>query len=411
MSTSITQLISPLMRRINDVRLLKYMHLVPLVTRRGRWSMHGIWKVDPYPVPDRLKSVAGIWRNPAEEERAAIETPLHDWSAIHNSAVEWYRRHSWEVFWVTAPRFMRTVRRMKSRGASPAIVRNAKVDPHELKTKLLAKADEIGFSALGVALFNEKYTYVEQRGVEVGDRVLVGVLEERPEVADNIPSARAERGIMSVNLELSHMCGELALWLQSQGFRAAAYATPGPGISIHYAVDAGLGQLGINGQLLTPAAGSRCRLSLISTNAPLPFDQPVDYGIHGICDECRVCVRRCPAGAIQSKRINYRGVVKSKLNTARCFPVVAQTHGCAICMKVCPVQKYGLRPVLEEYERSGRILGKNTDELEGYDFSGQHYGPGERPRLEPSFFAPPGLDFDANRTVPPGGTKRPGFLT
>jgi NAD-dependent dihydropyrimidine dehydrogenase PreA subunit len=305
---------------------------------------------------------------------------------------------------------MRTNRTMKRVGASRPVGTKRPVDMNELKPQLLAKAEQIGLSALGIARFDEKYMYEEQRGSQVGDRMLVGVLEERAEVAEMIPSAQAERGIMSVNLELSLMCAEVAKWLHEQGFRATAYATPGPGISIHYAVESGLGQLGMNGQLLTPAAGSRCRLALISTDAPLPFDQPADYGIHGICDECQVCVRRCPAGAIPVRRTDYRGVIKSKLNTARCFPVVVQTHGCAICMKVCPIQKYGLGPVLEEYTRSGNILGKDTDELEGYEFEGRHYGPSERPRLEPKFFKPEGFDFDATRKVPAAGADRPAFL-
>jgi epoxyqueuosine reductase len=410
-SFSIAKTVTPLMQRINDVRVLKYMHLVPSLARRGRWSRRGLWQVDLPPVPERLKSVPGIWRIGEEEERAAVEAPLHDWSSIHKGAIEWYRRHSWEVFFVMAPRFMRTNREMKRVGTGPSISTNSGVDPYELKADMLAKADEIGLSALGVAPYDEKYMYVEQKGTEIGDRILVGALEELPQVAEMIPSARGERGIMSVNLELSHMCAELAVWLQGRGYRTTAYATPGPGISIHYGVQAGLGQLGMNGQLLTPAAGSRCRLSLISTEAPLPFDHPVDYGIHGVCDECQVCVRRCPSGAIPRRRVDYRGVVKSKLNTARCFPVVVQAHGCAVCMKVCPVQKYGLGPVLEEFDRSGKILGKDTDELEGYDFDGKHYGPGERPRLEPSFFSPPGLDFDASRVAPPGGAERPAFLT
>jgi epoxyqueuosine reductase len=404
-----TRAISPLMERINDVRLLKFMHLVPSVAPRGRWKGPGMWKVALPPIPQKLKSIPGIWRIPEEEQRVFEESPLHDWSSTHTKAIEWYRRHSWEVFLLMAPRQQRTNRIMKRQGAGPDVTPPA-IDSGELKTELLRKAEELGLSALGVAQLDEKYMYEEQRGSQVGDRILVGVLEERPEVAELIPSARAERGITSVNLELSLMCADLAKWLQERGYKAKAYATPGPGINIHYAVEAGLGQLGMNGQLLTPAAGSRCRLALISTNAPLPFDHPVDYGIHGICDECQVCVRRCPAGAIPVRRVDYRGVIKSKLNTARCFPVVVQTHGCAICMKVCPVQKYGLGPVLEEYTRSGKILGKGTDDLEGYEFEGHHYGPDERPRLQPSFFTPPGFDFDADRKAPAAGAKRPTFL-
>jgi hypothetical protein len=72
-------------------------------------------------------------------------------------------------------------------------------------------------------------------------------------------------------------------------------------------------------------------------------------------------------------------------------------------MKVCPVQRYGLAAVIEEFERTGEIKGKNTDELEGYDWplDGSHYGPGERPRLNRDFFTPPELVLDPSRTAPP----------
>jgi hypothetical protein len=72
---------------------------------------------------------------------------------------------------------------------------------------------------------------------------------------------------------------------------------------------------------------------------------------------------------------------------------VAQVNGCSICMKVCPVQRYGLDAVLSHYEKTGAILGAKTDELEGYDWplDGRHYGPAERPFLEPAFFDVPGF--------------------
>jgi hypothetical protein len=74
-------------------------------------------------------------------------------------------------------------------------------------------------------------------------------------------------------------------------------------------------------------------------------------------------------------------------------------------MKVCPVQRYGLDAVLAEYERSGRILGRGTDELEGYEWiDGRRYAPGERPVLRPEFFEPPGTRWGfrdgSSRTSP-----------
>ena len=46
--------------------------------------------------------------------------------------------------------------------------------------------------------------------------------------------------------------------------------------------------------------------------------------------------------------------MKAKINTSRCLPLVAQADGCAICMKVCPVQRYGLDAVWEHWAATGR---------------------------------------------------------
>jgi epoxyqueuosine reductase len=161
-----------------------------------------------------------------------------------------------------------------------------------------------------------------------------------------------------------------------------------------------MGQLGLNGQLLTAEAGSRARLSLITTNAPIAVDEPVDLGIEKICDGCQACVRRCPVGAIRAERQEYRGVIKGKIKSERCFPTMTQTHGCAICMKVCPAQRYGVRAMHEHFEQTGEILGIGTDELEGYVWppDEQYYASGKKPRINSAaFLHPPGLEFDLER--------------
>jgi epoxyqueuosine reductase QueG len=188
--------------------------------------------------------------------------------------------------------------------------------------------------------------------------------------------------------EVREKAAQLATFLQDRGYRSVSTNPHGHGVFIHYAVEAGLGQLGFNGQLLTPTAGSRCRLVAISTDAPLEFGTPRDYGINKICDQCQACVRRCPGDAIPRKRRYYRGIEKAKINTNRCLPLVTQAEGCGVCMKVCPVQRYGLAAVYDEYERTGRILGTGTDELEGFDFpvDGRHYPPGQMPKLARDFF-------------------------
>jgi ferredoxin len=90
------------------------------------------------------------------------------------------------------------------------------------------------------------------------------------------------------------------------------------------------------------------------------------------------------------EKVWYRGVEKNKLVFKRCRPVMARYLGCGICMKVCPIQKYGMQPVMEHYVATGQILGKGTDNLEGYTLPDKGYfGPGQLPVLGRNFFDMP----------------------
>ena len=56
-------------------------------------------------------------------------------------------------------------------------------------------------------------------------------------------------------------------------------------------------------------------------------------------------------------------------------------------MKVCPVQRYGLPEVMKHYIETGDVLGKNSDNLEGYSLPDKGYfKPGRLPKFEPGFF-------------------------
>ena len=155
-------------------------------------------------------------------------------------------------------------------------------------------------------------------------------------------------------------------------------------------VAAGLGQLGHNGQLLSPHFGSRARLQIILTDAKVTHDKPVDYGIHNFCRSCQICVMRCPGRALASQQVWYRGVEKAKMTFERCRPVMTRYSGCGICMKVCPVQRYGMEPVMKHYIETGEVLGKDSDNLEGYSLPDQGYfPPGKLPRFDAEFFDMP----------------------
>jgi epoxyqueuosine reductase len=356
------------------------------------------------PIPRELLTVPGIWRDQEAATKAFEREPLQDFAQLHFDAAVWAVRSQWRSIVPVAPRLSRAVVKAERAGQRQPEANGTRSDVNTgaLTVEVKDYAAAIGLSAVGVAQYDPKYTFAPFQGKEVGDRVIVCILEQNWAMTQRIPSARSEQTALSTYAEVLGLAARLADFLHEKGYRAQPHDLQGHAVVIHYGVEAGLGQLGLNGQLLTRAAGSRCRITLVGTNAPLVLDHPVDYGVHAICDACQACVERCPSGAIPATRRMHRGVRKAKINTARCLPVVAQATGCAVCMKVCPVQRYGLDAVLEEHDRSGKILGKGTDELEGYDWplDGRHYAPGERPALERSFFNPPGTNFDFTRKIP-----------
>ena len=79
---------------------------------------------------------------------------------------------------------------------------------------------------------------------------------------------------------------------------------------------AGLGQIGLSGQLLTPEYGPFIRLCGLVTTAPLPAEEkPVPQ----LCDRCGACADSCPGRAIGGKgtdlmrcAVYYRGLNRSK---------------------------------------------------------------------------------------------------
>ena len=127
--------------------------------------------------------------------------------------------------------------------------------------------------------------------------VVVG-LDQSWAATNTAPSITSEKSAFVAYAELTDKATKLAEWIQAQaqGYQARVHDFQGELIVRHYVVAAGLGQMGINGQVLTPGAGSRCRITTITTDAPFAIDEPRDFSVTAICDECKICVRRCPSG-------------------------------------------------------------------------------------------------------------------
>ena len=242
---------------------------------------------------------------------------------------------------------------------------------------------------MGITKYDHHYTYESKKSwVKKYAHAICLAYEQSYESTQSIPSVAAEIVHSSTYRIEGAVSLDLADYIRSLGYHAQIHnPNDNSNVSIPVFVQAGLGQLGANGQLLSPHFGSRSRIMMIITDARVTYDQPIDYGIHRFCQICQVCVNRCPGRALMREKIWWRGVEKNKLIYKRCRPVMARYLGCGVCMKVCPIQKYGIQAVMEHYVATGQVLGKGTHEMEGYSIAGKGYfGPGELPAFDAEFF-------------------------
>lgn len=253
------------------------------------------------------------------------------------------------------------------------------------------KGRELGFGEVGFARFDHHYSYQSKKGWVKYEHVICLALEQDFYQTQTLPSLEAEFAHFGTYEMEGALALDLADFIRTLGYHAQVHSpNDNSGAYIPMFVDAGLGQLGANGQLLSPHFGSRARLAMITTDAPVTYDQPIDYGVGKFCEECQVCVNRCPGRAIQKDKVWWRGAQKHKLIYERCRPVMARYDGCAVCMKACPIQRYGMPAVMSYYVETGEILGKNTDNLEGYTLPDKGYfGPGQLPQFNRQFFEIP----------------------
>jgi len=105
------------------------------------------------------------------------------------------------------------------------------------------------------------------------------------------------------------------------------------------AKDAGLGEIGRMGLLMTPTLGPRVRIAVITTDIPLVTNTlNHNNSIQDFCNICKKCANACPAKAIpkgEKKIIN--NVARWQINQEKCFTYWCTTGtDCGRCMSVCP---------------------------------------------------------------------------
>jgi hypothetical protein len=132
---------------------------------------------------------------------------------------------------------------------------------------------------------------------------------------------------------------QLAAYIANLGYSATAnHLRHYDAALVPLAVDAGLGETGRLGYLMTKDFGPRVRLGAVTTDLPLICDNPVDIGAEDFCKICKKCARCCPSNSIPlDDQEEVNGTRRWKLNAETCFEYWGKVGtDCNICMRVCP---------------------------------------------------------------------------
>ncbi|MBM3541914.1 MAG: hypothetical protein FJX51_07695 [Alphaproteobacteria bacterium] len=258
----------------------------------------------------------------------------------------------------------------------------------DLTDAIRAAALDAGADVVGFADFDRTYVTADTLDDALFQNVIVLGRAFDWETTDKAPSVEWDVHSYDTSLALALAAHEVAAFILAKGYRVQFIAGTGlPGEKmvapiLPYAIESGLGQMGANGTMLTPEFGSRLRLMGLSTDAPVTHGKPRDIGVNVLCDKCQVCVARCPGRALSRVKVQWHGVTKYKVVADRCLPILRFAE-CNVCTKVCPVQHFGLKAVLDHWRETGAVLGKGTAALESYEmFEKGRFGPGELPRFD-----------------------------
>jgi reductive dehalogenase len=239
-----------------------------------------------------------------------------------------------------------------------ATVRLEGTSPAENSADVKRAARFLGADLVGICDYDERWVYThnysrrDQRDkpLDLPDdlpHVIVIANEMDHDTIKTVPSALSGAATGQGYSKDIIAVLSLAQYIRNLGYRAIASLND-TAISIPLAIQAGLGEYGRHGLLITPEFGPRVRIARVFTDLPLTADKPHHFGVCEFCEICRRCSNACPVKAIPddapSTRVhsisNITGVRKWTVNAEKCFKFwTNQGTDCSICIRVCPYNK------------------------------------------------------------------------
>jgi reductive dehalogenase len=226
------------------------------------------------------------------------------------------------------------------------------LSPEEATERVKGYARYLGADLVGITEINPLWLYSHRgeifhenwedwgKEIEINHTYAIVCAEEMSfEMVGSAPHTPTTIESMKNYAKGAVIADQLAAFIANLGYSATAnFLRHYDAMLVPLAVDAGLGECGRLGYVMTKEFGPRGRLSAVTTDLPLVVDKPIDIGVEDFCTICKKCAVCCPSRSIpldDQQEIN--GTLRWKLHDETCFDYWGNIGtDCNICMRVCP---------------------------------------------------------------------------
>jgi len=253
---------------------------------------------------------------------------------------------------LSIPLHLSTPEKFKPAGHPEFKGQRVQLNSEEASLRIKGYALELGADLVGITAINPLWIYSRRGEIfhenweDWGQQIelthqyaVVFATEMAFDLVGTAPHTPTTIASMANYARGAFIATQLAALVANLGYSASAnHLRHYDAALVPLAVDAGLGETGRLGYLMTKDYGPRVRLGAITTDLPLAADKPVDIGAADFCNICKKCASCCPSNSIpleDPKEVN--GTLRWKLNAETCFDYWGKVGtDCNICMRVCP---------------------------------------------------------------------------
>lgn len=226
--------------------------------------------------------------------------------------------------------------------------------PRHAATLIKKVAHHFGATLVGITRLNPDWLYdVDVRGGQPGsfampahweNAIAIGV----PHEWDQMLSNPAHGTSYDAYARAAIAAGRLTAFIRHLGYPARAHTPPTDYDLIvpPILVDAGLGQQGRHGFVITPELGANFRAAVVTTSLPMEHDRPIDFGVDRFCRTCKICAEQCPSGSISfadsNEQMTTRGYRHWEISSTTCYGFWESSmgpRGCRLCIATCPYSR------------------------------------------------------------------------